>query len=241
MILACVSLPLSLSAGPAAQTFIGRDLAGGTIALSWITNAFMLACGSTLMVAGALADHYGRKKIFFIGMLVMTLVSLVMPLAPSVFWLDLLRVPHGLAAACAYAGGVSMLAQEFEGPKRVRIFSLVGIAFGAGLAFGPTLAGSLIAFSSWHAVFLGSALISFIALLLCIFFMTESNNPSAHSLDWLGASTFTLMLTLFTFAVIEAPVHGWTSLLVLSLCVEWIDAYRVCCNRVEGAKSYARS
>ena len=81
VILACVSLPLSLSAGPAAQTFIGHDLAGGTVALSWITNAFMLACGSTLMVAGALADHYGRKKIFFIGMLVMTIVSLVMPLA----------------------------------------------------------------------------------------------------------------------------------------------------------------
>ena len=150
VILACISLPLSLSAGPAAQTFIGRDLPGGTVALSWITNAFMLACGSTLMVAGALADHYGRKKIFFIGMFVMTLVSLVMPLAPSVLWLDFLRVPHGLAAACAYAGGVSMLAQEFEGAARVRIFSLIGIAFGAGLAFGPTLAGILIALFNWH-------------------------------------------------------------------------------------------
>ncbi|MFL9875555.1 MFS transporter [Paraburkholderia megapolitana] len=217
VILACISLPLSLSAGPAAQTFISRDLAGGTVALSWITNAFMLACGSTLMVAGALADHYGRKKIFFVGMLVMTLVSLAMPFAPSVLWLDFLRVPHGLAAACAYAGGVSMLAQEFEGPARVRIFSLIGIAFGAGLAFGPTLAGSLIALFNWHAVFLGSAVISSIALLLCIFYMKDSKNPATHSLDWLGAGTFTLMLTLFTFAVIEAPVHGWTSSLVLGL------------------------
>jgi len=217
VILACISLPLSLSAGPAAQTYISRDLAGGTVALSWITNAFMLACGSTLMVAGALADHYGRKKIFFVGMLVMTIVSLLMPLAPSVLWIDFLRVPHGLAAACAYAGGVSMLAQEFEGPARVRIFSLIGIAFGAGLAFGPTLAGLLIAFSSWHAVFLSSALISFIALILCIFFMTDSKNPSVHGLDWAGAGTFTLMLTLFTFAVVEAPVHGWTGSLVLGL------------------------
>ncbi|MDB5784915.1 MFS transporter [Caballeronia mineralivorans] len=219
VILACVSLPLSLSAGPAAQTFISRDLAGGTVALSWITNAFMLACGSTLMVAGALADHYGRKKIFFVGMLVMTVVSLLMPLAPSVLWLDFLRVPHGLAAACAYAGGVSMLAQEFEGPARVRIFSLIGIAFGAGLAFGPTLAGILIAFSSWHAVFLSSALISFIALILCIFCMRDSKNSATHGLDWAGAGTFTLMLTLFTFAVVEAPVHGWTSSLVLGLFV----------------------
>ncbi|WP_075583428.1 MFS transporter [Caballeronia sordidicola] len=217
VILACISLPLSLSAGPAAQTFISRDLAGGTVALSWITNAFMLACGSTLMVAGALADHYGRKKIFFVGMLVMTIVSLVMPLAPSVLWLDFLRVPHGLAAACAYAGGVSMLAQEFEGPARVRIFSLIGIAFGAGLAFGPTLAGILIAFYNWHAVFLSSAVISFIALILCIFFMTDSKNASVHGLDWAGAGTFTLMLTLFTFAVVEAPVHGWTGPLVLGL------------------------
>ncbi|WP_133646000.1 MFS transporter [Paraburkholderia flava] len=219
VILACISLPLSLSAGPAAQTFISRDLAGGTVALSWITNAFMLACGSTLMVAGALADHYGRKKVFFVGMLVMTIVSLVMPFAPSVLWLDFLRVPHGLAAACAYAGGVSMLAQEYEGAARVRVFSLIGIAFGAGLAFGPTLAGILIALFNWHAVFLSSALISFIALVLCIFCMTDSKNPSAHGLDWLGAGIFTVALTLFTFGVIEAPVAGWTSVLVLGLFV----------------------
>ncbi len=137
-------------------------------------------------------------------------------------------------------GGVSMLAQEFEGPARVRIFSLIGIAFGAGLAFGPTLAGILISLFNWHAVFLSSALISFIALILCIFYMTDSKNPSAHGLDWAGAGTFTLMLTLFTFAVVEAP-GAWMD---GPACPGTFFGKRsragpVCCHRDESLESHA--
>lgn len=211
VILACFSVPLNFTAGPTAQPYIAHDLAGGAVALSWITNAFFLACGSTLMVAGAMADQFGRKKIFAIGMVISTIMSFLMPFAPSVFALDLLRVPQGLAAACAYSGGVSILAQEFEGHARTRIFSAIGITFGAGLAFGPSIAGLLITGFGWRAVFFGSTAISLVALVLCLTAMSDSKDPNARGLDWWGAAIFTLMLTCFTFAVIEAPVQGWSS------------------------------
>ncbi|WP_170275825.1 MFS transporter [Paraburkholderia megapolitana] len=217
VILACFSVPLNFTAGPTAQPYIAKDLVGGAAALSWITNAFFLSCGSTLMAAGAMADQYGRKKIFAIGMVVSTVMSFLMPFASSVFTLDLLRVPQGLAAACAYSGGISILAQEFEGHARTRIFSVIGITFGAGLAFGPTIAGILITLLSWRAVFFGSTIISLVALVLCVTSMTDSKDPNARGLDWWGASIFTLMLSCFTFAMIEAPTAGWTAPLTIGL------------------------
>ncbi|NIF13936.1 MFS transporter, partial [Burkholderia sp. Ax-1735] len=60
--MAAVALPLSFSGGAVATPAIGRDLHGGTVAMNWITNAFMLAFGSFLMAAGALADQFGRKR-----------------------------------------------------------------------------------------------------------------------------------------------------------------------------------
>lgn len=217
IILACFSVPLNFTAGPTAQPYIALSLPGSAVALSWITNAFFLSCGSTLMAAGVMADQYGRKKIFGIGMLISAVTSLLMPFAPSVWVLDLLRIPQGIAAACAYAGGISILAQEFEGHTRTKIFSGIGITFGAGLAFGPTIAAVLITYFGWHAVFFGSTVLSVISLLVCIFCMHESKDPHAKGLDKIGTILFTLMLALFTYAVIEAPVRGWSSSLVITL------------------------
>lgn len=217
VILACFSIPLNFTAGPTAQPYIANDLGGSAVALSWITNAFFLSCGSTLMVAGVMADQFGRKKIFAIGMLVSTLMSLLMPIVPSVVVLDMLRVPQGIAAACAYSGGIAILAQEFEGQARAKVFSGIGITFGAGLAFGPSIAAVLITHYGWQAVFYGSTAISLTALAFCLAFMRDSKNPSATGLDKKGAILFTGMLGLFTYAVIEAPLRGWGSPLILSL------------------------
>lgn len=211
IMLACFSVPLNFTAGPTAQPYIAASLPGSAIALSWITNAFFLSCGSTLMAAGVMADQYGRKKVFAIGMLISTITSLLMPFSPSVWVLDLLRIPQGIAAACAYAGGIAILAQEFEGHARTKIFSGIGITFGAGLAFGPTVAAVLITYFGWHAVFFGSTVLSAIALIICLLCMQDSKDPNAKGLDKIGITLFTMVLALFTYAVIEAPVCGWLS------------------------------
>lgn len=217
IILACFSVPLNFTAGPTAQPYIAASLPGSAVALSWITNAFFLSCGSTLMVAGVMADQYGRKKVFAIGLLISTITSLFMPFSPSVWVLDLLRIPQGIAAACAYAGGISILAQEFEGHTRAKIFSGIGITFGAGLAFGPTIAAVLITYFSWHAVFFGSTVLNAVALIVCVLCMHDSKDPNAKGIDKTGATLFTIMLILFTCAVIEAPIRGWLSPTVIAL------------------------
>ncbi|MBK1842795.1 MFS transporter [Azospirillum sp. YIM B02556] len=214
--LAALVLPLSFSGGAVATPAIGGDLGGGPTALNWITNAFMLTFGSSLMAAGALADQFGRKRLFMIGIIAFAILSLALSVAPSILVLDILRAGQGFAAAAALAGGTAALAQEFEGRARTRAFSLLGTTFGVGLAFGPLLAGVLIAAFDWRAIFLSGTIIGLLSLLLTARRMRESRDPDATGLDHAGALTFTAMLGLFTYGVIEAPEIGWSHPVVVA-------------------------
>lgn len=215
--LAAVVLPLSFSGGAIATPDIARTLGGTPTALTWITNAFMLSFGSLLMAAGTLADQVGRKRIFASGMALFLVSSVLSACAPSVLWLDLLRGMQGMAAAAALAGGSAALAQEFEGHARMRAFGLLGASFGLGLAFGPVIAGSLIAWLGWRAIFALIAVVAALAMLFGLPRMRETRDPHATGLDWPGSASFTAMLALLTFGIIQGPASGWSSLLVVTL------------------------
>jgi MFS family permease len=215
--LAAIVLPMSFSGGAVATPAIARELGGSPAALSWITNAFLLTFGGFQMAAGALADQYGRKRLFTAGLMSFVVMSLGLACATSIVWLDLMRAAQGLAAAATLAGGAASLAQEFEGPARTRAFSMLGTTFGVGLAAGPLIAGLLIENFGWQSIFLLTAAIAGLALVFGVPRMRETRDPDANRLDWFGALTFTGALTFFTFAVIEAPARGWSSMLVLIL------------------------
>jgi MFS family permease len=213
--LAALALPLSFSAGALATPAIGRELAGGPVEMNWITNAFMLTFGSLLMAAGALADRFGRKRLFAIGVSGFALVSLLLGFAPSILVVDLLRATQGVAAAAALAGGTAALAQEFDGRARTRAFSLLGTTFGLGLAFGPVLAGFMIERFGWRAIFATGAVVGVLSLLFGVPQMRESRDPDAQRIDWAGIATFTGALSCFTFGVIQSSESGWSSPLVV--------------------------
>lgn len=215
--LAALALPWSFVGGAVATPAIGRELGGSPQALGWVTSAFMLSFGSCLMAAGALADQYGRKRLFGIGIGLFAASSLAISLAPDLWWLNGLRAAQGLAAAAAMAGGSAALAQEYEGEARTRAFSLLGTTFGLGLAFGPLLSGGLIQWRDWRAIFACGAAIGVAALLLALPRMRESRDPDAVGLDWPGALSFTSMLALFTAALLQGPQQGWRSLPVMAL------------------------
>lgn len=215
--LAALILPLNFVSGAVATPAIARELGGSAQALSWITNGFMLSFGCFLMAAGTLADEFGRKKIFVLGVAGFALLSLLQSFSNSLLWIDLLRGAQGVAAAAALAGGSAALAQEFDGAARTRAFSLLGTSFGVGLAFGPFLAGVLIAHFGWRSVFLSATAIALLALLTGASRMRESRNPDATGIDWPGTLTFTLMLALLTWALMAIPQYGLQSRQVLGL------------------------
>ncbi|GAB7534101.1 MFS transporter [Burkholderia sp. 3C] len=220
--LAALALPLAFSGGAVATPAIGRDLGGGPVAAAWITNAFMLAFGSLLMAAGTLADRFGRKRLFVIGVAGFTLASLALGFAPTILAVDLLRAAQGVAAAAALAGGTAALAQEFDGAARTRAFSTLGATFGIGLAFGPVLAGWLIAQFGWRAIFVTGAVAGALSLGLGASRLRESRDPHARRLDRAGTVSFTAALGCFTWGLIEAPTRGWTSPVVVGLLAAFV-------------------
>lgn len=215
--LAALCMPLSFTGPAIAIPAIAADLHGTPLALAWITNAFMLSFGGCLMVAGALADRYGRKRVFLLGMGVFSAAALALAAAPGILWLDVLRAVQGLGCAMALSSGLAALAQEFDGPARARAFSLIGTAFGVGLAFGPFLAGTLITHTGWRAIFVATAAAGLAALLAAARAMRESRDPQAQGVDWPGALTFTGALSLFTYGLLQAPDSGWGSAASLGL------------------------
>ncbi|WP_454871551.1 MFS transporter [Paraburkholderia xenovorans] len=217
--LSALVLPLAFSGGAVATPAIGRDLGGSPAMLTWVTNAFMLSFGSLLMAAGALADQFGRKRLFVLGLGGFIIISFAMSFAPSVLWLDILRGVQGVAAAASLSSGGASLAQEFDGHARTRAFSMLGTSFGIGLAFGPLMAGMLIEQFGWRSIFLAIAAIGVVAFIFGVPRMRETRDPNATGLDYPGTVTFTATLALFTFGVIQAPESGWGSPLVVTLLV----------------------
>jgi MFS family permease len=215
--IAAISIPLNFTAAAVALPAIGRAYGGSPIALNWVTNAFMLTFGSCLMLAGALADSYGRKRVFVSGVTAFALFSAALVLAPNLLCFDLLRAAQGIAAAAAFSGGMSALAQEFEGPAAVRAFSFVGSSFGIGLAFGPIASGLMIEAFGWHMIFLMITVLAALASVLGLRYMHETRNPDAAGIDWPGAISFTWALGIFTYAVLMAPERGWSDPWVVTL------------------------
>ncbi|WP_217571946.1 MFS transporter [Mesorhizobium sp. GbtcB19] len=215
--LAAMTMPLSFTGPAVALSRIAADLGGSPIELNWVTNAFMLTFGASLMAAGALADNHGRKRIFLIGLATYVLAALGSTLAPDIVWFDIFRALQGIGGAAAFAGGASALAQEFDGQARLRAFSFLGTSFGIGLAFGPIASGLLIDAFGWRAIFSLVALLAVAAAVLGLRTITESRDPDATGLDWAGAGTFTIALAALTSGVLLAPQNGWADPLVIVL------------------------
>lgn len=215
--LAAMTMPLTFTGPAVALSRIAADLGGSPIELNWVTNAFMLTFGATLMASGALADNHGRKRLFLVGLSLYVLASLGAMLAPDIIWLDIFRAAQGIGSAAAFAGGASALAQEFEGPLRLRAFSFLGTSFGIGLAFGPIASGLLISAFGWRSIFLLVASLAIAAAMLGLRTIRESRDPDATGLDWAGAGTFTIALASLTYGVLQAPQSGWADPLVVTL------------------------
>ncbi|MCA2409464.1 MFS transporter (plasmid) [Rhizobium leguminosarum bv. viciae 248] len=216
---AAAAMPLTFTGPAVALPAISRDLGGSPIGLNWVTNAFMLTFGSSLMAAGALADNYGRKRVFLGGLAAFVLFSAALAFSPDLLSFDILRALQGAGAAAAFSGGMASLAQEFDGSARMRAFSIVGASFGIGLAFGPIASGLMIESFGWPSIFLLVLVLGALSFTLGAIFLKESRDPAANGLDWPGAATFTLALMLFTYGVLRVPATGWGDLTTVGLFV----------------------
>ncbi|MFM0598391.1 MFS transporter [Paraburkholderia dilworthii] len=210
--LASLMFGLEISSVPVILPTLERVLHGDFKGMQWIMNAYTLAVTTVLMATGTLADRFGRRRIFVIGIALFGVTSLICGLAESVPTLIVARLLQGASGGAMLICQVAVLSHQFsDGPERARAFSAWGIIFGIGLGFGPIIGGMIVAVSSWQWVFWVHAVLAIVTLMLVFGGVQESRDPHAHTLDIAGIVTLSLAVFGLVYFITQVSELGLSS------------------------------
>ena len=193
-----------------------RDLNATSTELQWIVDAYVLVFAGLILVSGSVADRVGRKWVFLGGLVAFAACSTWAALSGSVAVLIAARASMGVGGAMIMPSTLALITGMYDDPhERRRAFGFWAATTGAAVALGPIVGGVLLAHFSWGSIFLINVPIAALALGLAIPFVPSSRNPRAGAPDLVGAALSVSGLALLLWAIIEAPVNGWTSARVI--------------------------
>ena len=192
---------------PAIQEDLGADLSQ----LQWIVTGYALTFAALMLIGGKLADAYGRRLIFVVGIVVFTGASLWCGLADSGEMLIAARVVQGGGAALMNPATLSIIAATFPARQRGMAIGIWAGVSALALAIGPLVGGLLTEHLSWHWIFFVNVPVGVVAIIASYLLITESKDETHESLDLPGLATSALGLFALTYGLIEANEYGWTS------------------------------
>lgn len=190
---------------------IGRDL-GFTIAnLQWIITAFALCAAGFTLFFGRVADLFGRKRLFLLGIVLLGVTSLVAGSATTPAVLLSARAGQGIATAMITPAALALLTTMFtEGPARARVLGLSGALMAAGFTTGAAVGGVLTGLVSWRWAFFINVAVAILVLASAPFVLRDTRSERRPRLDAPGAVTVTLALVALVFGITTAGEKGWT-------------------------------
>ena len=194
---------------------IQRALDSSFSGLQWVVDAYALTLAAFLLTAGSLADMYGRRLLYVIGLVVFTCASVLCGFAVSTLMLQLSRALQGVGGAIMFAVSLALLADAFRGKDRGIAFGVWGTITGLAVAIGPLLGGLLTSGLSWRWIFFVNAPIGIAAVVITVMKVTESRAPQASRPDWPGFVIFTVALSSLVYGLIESNQRSFTDGLVL--------------------------
>jgi EmrB/QacA subfamily drug resistance transporter len=183
--------------------------------LQWIVDAYALTLAAFLLTAGTLADMYGRRLLYLVGLVVFTGSSVLCGFSVSTLMLVLCRGLQGVGGAVMFAVSLALLADAFRGKDRGVAFGVWGAITGLAVAIGPLLGGILTSGISWRWIFFVNAPIGVAALVISVLRVAESRQPKAGRPDWAGFVLFTGALAALVYALIESSQRSFGDALVL--------------------------
>ena len=214
---ATAMLMLDIAVVNTALSAIAADLDTGLSGLQWVVDAYTLPLAATVITAGSLADRFGRRRLFVVGLGIFTATSLLCATAQSITMLNASRAAQGVGAAIMFAVSLAVLSNAFPRmEQRVKALAAYGATMGGSFAVGPLVGGALTSGLDWRWIFLINLPLGLLCLWIVRRFVAESKNPRAPRVDRLGLVTLTGGLFLLVFALLRGNEDGWTSATILA-------------------------
>ena len=196
------------------------SLKATVVDVQWVVEAYSLLLASFLLVGGSLGDHYGRRRIFIVGVVLFSVASLWCGLATSIGQLILARAVQGAGGALLVPGSLAIISASFTGQDRGHAIGVWSGFTAITAAIGPVLGGWLIERISWRAVFFINLPLGLIVLFISFCCVPESRDKSGDKrLDWLGAALATIGLTFLVYGLIESSRLGFGHLAVVTALI----------------------
>jgi EmrB/QacA subfamily drug resistance transporter len=216
---------------------IQRDLHLSVAGLEWVVSSYLLVLAGLLLVGGRVADVYGRRRVFHVGLAIFTLSSLVAGLAGSGGMLIGARSVQGLGAALLLPATLAIIMATFRDTReRTMAIGIWGAIGALALAVGPVIGGVISQHVHWGWIFLINVPIGVITFAIGMWSIAESRAESvSRSLDIPGLVTSAIALTTLTYGLIEGQDRGWTSGVILgsfAVAVVALAAFLVIESRV---------
>jgi len=199
---------------PSIQSVFHASVSG----LQWTIDAYILVIACLLMASGSLADRFGRRRVFQVGLVTFSLGSLACSLAPSLGWLIAFRGLQAVGGSMLNPVAMSIIANTFtDRADRAKAIGLWGSVAGLSLASGPVLGGLLVSGVGWRSIFWINIPVGLIAIALTQRFVPESRAERPRRLDLRGQILVIVLLGCLTAGIIEGPRSGWGSASIVGL------------------------
>jgi EmrB/QacA subfamily drug resistance transporter len=193
---------------------IGRDLRSAFLGVlegqTYVYSGYLLSLSALLILAGALSDFHGRRRVFLIGLVGFALTSALCGLAPTLELLVVFRLFQGAAGALLVPGSLSILTAAFSGEERGRVFGIWAGASAAVALIGPYVGGQLVEALSWRVIFLVNVPVVAIAAWATVVGVHESRDEtSTGRFDWLGAAVLAVAVGGLSFGAVYGQQRDW--------------------------------
>ncbi|HEY2725406.1 MAG TPA: MFS transporter [Pseudonocardiaceae bacterium] len=197
---------------------IRADLGFTETSLAWVVNAYLLTFGGFLLLGGRLADLFGHRRLFLLGLTVFTAASLACGLATSQTFLIAARAVQGIGGAVVAVVALSLVMTMFTEPAdRAKAMGVVGFVMAGGGSIGVLLGGMLTATLDWHWIFLVNIPVGAAVVALSLLLLPSGGGQPGTRLDIAGAVTVTASLMLAVYAIANGNQVGWGSVRTLGL------------------------
>ena len=198
--------PFMISSVNIALPAVGREFQTDAVVLSWVATSYLLAASVALVPFGKLADIYGRKKIFLIGQIIVTITSLLAALSVSAHMLIVVRIFQGVGGAMVFATGIAILTSVYPPQERGKVLGIAVAAVYIGLSCGPFFGGWLTQSFSWRSIFIVNIPLGLSIILLVVWKLEgEWTGAEGDKFDLTGSLIYGLAIVAIMYGITIIP------------------------------------